>query len=165
MSIKEEPNPTELGQNKSEIIKPDISDDFRKVLFGLIEAKEATNKNLRWLPDGKSFIIQRPNEFDAEFLSENFGVANWNEFREKLEKNFEVSGNGPIHCQSTDENFQDGKDFMKDTIVETNFDKEMRKKLRGRGKSDLIDIILDKHQEISERDEKLATLTQQHRNG
>ena len=138
------------------------SDSVLKVLFMLIDDKENIDQTIRWRDDGKSFVIQHPRDLTAEFLNENFGLTEWAEFYQILQENFEVSGNYPqaITCISKDENFQVGRDYCRGQVVETGFDREMRKKYEGRkySKAALIDVILDKYQEVRERDEKISHL-------
>lgn len=138
------------------------SDAVLKVLFMLIDDKECIDQTIRWRDDGKSFVIPHPRDLTAEFLDENFGLTQWTEFYQILNENFEVSGNYPhaITCISKDENFQVGKDYCRGQVVETGFDREMRKKYQSRkyNKAALIDVILDKYQEVRERDEKIAHL-------
>ena len=138
------------------------SDAVLKVLFMLIDDKEYIDQTIRWRDDGKSFVIPHPGDLTAEFLDENFGLTQWTEFYQILNENFEVSGNYPhaITCISKDENFQVGRDYCRGQVVETGFDREMRKKYESRkyNKAALIDVILDKYQEVRERDEKISHL-------
>ena len=167
-AVKNEPffhdSEIEAIQNPQTVENLEDPNDFKKILFELIDM-ELSGKNIRWLRDGKTFIIERPIDVTSEFLSDHFHhISTWEDFFKNLQRNFETSGTGPstVSCKSSDENFQFGKDFMGDKVVETPRDLAIRKELSSRryNKNDLIDKILDKDQEIRELSDKITKLEQ-----